>query len=84
MSLNTKVSDFISGLRDDGEDLFPYLANKDWESGKPFYYSGPYWDDLEAQELIYAVMKGKWLASGERVNIFEKEFSTRFGFDHCR
>ena len=47
MSLNTKVSDFISGLRDDGEDLFPYLANKDWEPGKPVYYSGPYWDDKE-------------------------------------
>ena len=22
----------------------PYLANKDWEPGKPVYYSGPYWD----------------------------------------
>jgi len=23
----------------------PYLANKDWEPGKPVYYSGPYWDN---------------------------------------
>ena len=58
------------------------MANKDWKPGKSIYYSGPYWDDLEAQELIYAVLKGKWLSSGEKVNKFEREFSNKFGFGH--
>ena len=44
MSIKEKVSDFISELEDDGENLFPYLANKDWKPGNNIYYSGPYWD----------------------------------------
>ena len=27
-------------------------------------------------------MKGKWLSSGEKVNKFEHEFSSKFGFDY--
>ena len=64
------------------DNVFPFMANKDWKPGNNVYYSGPYWNDLEAQELIYAVMKGKWLSSGEKVNKFEKQFSDHFGFDH--
>ena len=36
---------------------------------------GSYWDDHEARELVYSIMKGKWLSSGEKVNKFEHEFS---------
>jgi len=82
MSLNNKVSDFISGLRNDGEDLFPYLANKDWEPGKPVYYSGPYWDDKEVAAAITTLLSGKWLPAGEEVNKFERAFSKRFEFDY--
>ena len=46
------------------------------------YYSGPYWDDLEAREMIHAVLKGKWLSSGEKVNKFEHEFSKKFNFKY--
>ena len=46
MSIKNKVSDFISELQGDGENLFPYLANKDWKPGKNIFYSGPYWDCL--------------------------------------
>lgn len=82
MSLNTKVSDFINGLRNDGEDLFPYLANKNWEPGKPIYYSGPYWDDKEVAAAITTLLSGKWLPAGEEVNKFERAFSKRFNFNH--
>ena len=41
-----------------------------------------YWDDHEARELVYSIMKGKWLSSGEKVNKFEREFSSKFGFEH--
>ena len=52
------INNFIQSAKEIDDDIFPFMANKDWEEGKPVYYSGPYWDDLEAQELIYAVLKG--------------------------
>ena len=76
------IEKFIQDAKEMDDNVFPFMANKDWKPGKNVYYSGPYWDDLEAQELIYSVMKGKWLSSGEKVNKFEKEFSQRFGFGH--
>lgn len=76
------IEKFIQDAKEMDDNVFPFMANKDWKPGKNVYYSGPYWDDLETQELIYGVMKGKWLSSGEKVNKFEKEFSQRFGFDH--
>ena len=76
------IEKFISDAKEMDDNVFPFMANKDWKPGNNVYYSGPYWDDLEAQELIYGVMKGKWLSSGEKVNKFEKEFSKRFEFEH--
>ena len=76
------IDSFIQSAKEMDDNVFPFMANKDWKPGNNVYYSGPYWNDLEAQELIYAVMKGKWLSSGEKVNKFEKEFSDRFGFGH--
>ena len=56
---------------------------KDFVPGKnSVYYSGPYWDDLEIREVIYSILKGKWLSSGERVNKFEIEFSKKFNFKY--
>ena len=75
------IDKFIQDAKELDDNVFPFMANKDWKPGKPVYYSGPYWNDLEAQELIYAIMKGKWLSSGEKVNKFEREFSNRFGFE---
>jgi CDP-6-deoxy-D-xylo-4-hexulose-3-dehydrase len=78
------IESFIQSAKDMDDNIFPFIANKkDFVAGRDnVYYSGPYWDDLEAQELIYAVLKGKWLSSGEKVNKFEKEFSNKFGFGY--
>lgn len=78
------INNFIQSAKDIDDDIFPFIANKkDFVAGKDnVYYSGPYWNDLEAQELIYAVLKGKWLSSGEKVNKFEREFSNKFNFKH--
>tara|TARA_R100001460_G_scaffold83907_2_gene124865 strand:- start:4808 stop:6103 length:1296 start_codon:yes stop_codon:yes gene_type:complete len=76
------IDTFIESAKEMDDDIFPFMANRGWEEGKPVYYSGPYWDDNEARELIYSVMKGKWLSSGEKVNRFEHEFSRKFGFSH--
>ena len=82
MSVKDKVSNFISELQDDGEKLFPYLANKSWKPGGNIYYSGPYWDDQEPIAAITTLLKGNWLPAGEEVNKFEKQFGKKFGFDY--
>lgn len=78
------IDSFIESAKNIDDDIFPFIANKkDFVEGKDsVYYSGPYWDDLEARELIYSVLKGKWLSSGEKVNKFEHEFSKKFNFKY--
>ena len=78
------IENFVQSAKEIDDNIFPFIANKeDFVAGKDnIYYSGPYWNGLEARELIYAVLKGKWLSSGEKVNKFEKEFSNKFGFNH--
>ena len=78
------IENFIQSSKEIDDNIFPFIANKkDFIEGiDSVYYSGPYWNDLEARELIYAVLKGKWLSSGEKVNKFEKEFSNKFGFGY--
>ena len=80
MSIKEKVSDFISQLQGDGENLFPYLANKDWKPGKNIFYSGPYWDEQEPIAAITTLLKGNWLPAGEQVNKFEAQFGKKFDF----
>ena len=80
MSVKDKVSNFISELQGDGENLFPYLANKNWKPGDNIYYSGPYWDEQEPTAAITTLLKGNWLPAGEQVNKFEAQFGKRFDF----
>ena len=82
MSVTKKVSNFITSLQNDDENLFPYLANSDWKSGNNVYYSGPYWDEKEVAAAITTLLTGKWLPAGEEVNKFEHQFSKKFGFQH--
>ena len=78
------INQFIQNAKEMDDDIFPFIANKEqFIPGKDsVYYSGPYWDDSEARELIHSIMKGKWLSSGEKVNKFEHEFSKKFNFKH--
>ena len=75
-----QIQDFLQSISDE-EGLYPYLANKrDFIPGQsPVYYSGPYWDNREVETIIHSFLKGKWLASGEEVNKFERSFSKKFG-----
>ena len=70
------MDDLINNLLENASP--PYLANKDWEPGKPVYYSGPYWDNEELAVSIKALLAGKWLPSGEEVSKFERKFSKKF------
>ena len=82
MSVSKKVDHFIDSLREDGENLFPYLSNENYKKGNPIYYSGPYWDNREISVSITSLLDGKWLCAGEKVDKFEKEFAQKFGFYH--
>lgn len=82
MSVNDKVTKFISQLQRDKENLFPYLANKNWQRGDQIFYSGPYWDEREVAAAITTLLEGKWLPAGEEVNKFERAFSKMFDFKH--
>lgn len=84
MSLNHLISDFIKTAKEKDDNLFPFIANKkEFDKEKDsVYYSGPYWDDQEVEALLYSVLKGKWLSSGEAVNKFEREFSKKFNKEY--
>ena len=82
MSVTDKVSGFIENLQAEGEQLFPYLANKNWKRGDQVFYSGPYWDNREPAAAITTLLQGKWLPAGEEVNKFERAFSNMFEFEH--
>ena len=78
------IDSFITSAKESDDNTFPFIANKkEFIKGKDnVYYSGPYWDDTEIRESIYSLMKGKWLAAGEKVDKFEAEFSKQFNFKH--
>ena len=74
-----QLQDFLESISNE-EGLYPYMPN-----GKPFipgkssvYYSGPYWDNKEIESIFNCFLTGKWLASGEEVNKFERKFSKKF------
>ena len=87
MSIDNIISDLLEKVQGE-EGAFPYMANKrEFVAGEsPVYYSGPYWDNDEIEVILKSFLKGKWLASGEEVNKFEKKFSKKsfkvhvFGF----
>ena len=80
MSIDNIISDLLEKVQGE-EGVFPYMANKgEFVPGKsPVYYSGPYWDNSEIEVIFKSFLKGKWLASGEEVNKFERKFSKKFG-----
>ena len=80
MSIDNIISDLLEKVKDE-EGVFPYMANRgEFVPGEsPVYYSGPYWDNHEIEVIFKSFLKGKWLASGEEVNKFERKFSKKFG-----
>ncbi len=84
MSVNGKITGFINQLREEGETVFPFLYNKKLETFNPdkdwVFYSGPYWGDEEIAAAMESLLTGKWVAAGENVARFEREFSKKYNF----
>lgn len=78
--MDNLIQNFLNQIKNEEDNLFPYLVNsKKFVPGKSsVYYSGPYWDNKEIEVTFSAFLKGKWIASGEEVNKFEKKFSKKF------
>lgn len=76
------IESFLESAKAFDENLYPFMANKKGFNPKKdsVYYSGPFWDDSEIIKIIYTILNGKWLSSGEEVNKFEREFSKKFNF----
>ena len=64
------------------EDYIPQFCHNLKSNENTIYYGGPLYDDNELVEVIDTFLFGKWLASGEKVDKFEKEFSKRIGVKH--
>ncbi len=57
---------------------YVYNDNVDFKPGvTPIYYSGPYWNNDEIVVAVKSLLTGKWLSSGENVQLFENKFAKR-------
>ena len=72
-------------LKSLSEQYFPkYIVNYDnfTPQKDAILYSGPYWDSKELYAIINTVLNGNWIVSGENVEKFQSEFSTKFNVKH--
>lgn len=76
----------IDGMIKELAKLTPRYAynTKDFVPGKSqVLYSGPYWDEKEMEAAITALVKGRWLVSGEKVAQFQLKFGRMFNAHWC-
>ncbi len=83
MQVEELVNQLFEKIKDE-PCFMPYLynaKNKSFDENKDWvYYSGPYWNELEAKAAVLTFITGQWLVSGENVARFENEYSKKFGF----
>ena len=61
-----------------------YLPNfNDFEPGKDYVlYSGQYWNEKELELAMSSFLTGNWIASGDNVIEFQRQFAKRFNVGH--
>ena len=47
------IDTFIESAKEMDDDIFPFIANKNWEEGKPVYYSGSHTGMNLRQENLF-------------------------------
>jgi len=45
-------------------------------------YAGPYWNHLEIEAMLDAILNGDWIVSGSKVEKFQIEFAKKFNVGH--
>lgn len=78
------IKNFIKDLK--AMNYFPpYLINKksNFQPDKDsVLYSGPFWEHEEIEAALTSLLKSKWSSSGEKVFLFERQFSKKFNVKH--
>ena len=77
MTKKDKILNFINSLEQEESTFIPQFCHNLKDTKNKVYYGGPSYTKEELVEAIDTLLFGKWLASGENVARFEKEFSKR-------
>lgn len=77
MTKKDKILNFINSLEQEENTFIPQFCHNLKDTKNKVYYGGPSYTKEELVEAIDTLLFGKWLASGENVARFEKEFSKR-------
>ena len=75
MTKKDKILNFINSLEQEENTFIPQFCHNLKDTKNKVYYGGPSYTKEELVEAIDTLLFGKWLASGENVARFEKEFS---------
>ena len=76
MDRKNKILNFLNQLESE-ETFIPQFCHNLKSVDNKVYYGGPSYSKEELVEAIDTLLFGKWLASGESVAKFEKEFSKK-------
>jgi CDP-6-deoxy-D-xylo-4-hexulose-3-dehydrase len=77
MSRKEKILNFLLSLENEENLFIPQFCHNLKDVKNKVYYGGPSYTKEEIVEAIDTLLFGKWLASGENVAKFEKEFSKK-------
>jgi len=84
MNRKEKILNFINVLEEEEKTFIPqFCHNLKALNAEKVYYGGPSFSKEEIVEAIDTLLFGKWLASGESVVKFEKEFSKKINQKYC-
>lgn len=79
MDIDKEIKGLIQKISTEYKVL-PYVYNNDETfvpHKTPIYYSSPVWNNDEVIVAIKTLLVGKWLASGENIQKFEREFAKK-------
>jgi len=79
--IRAQILQFLSEM-EESHGYIPKFAHNLKDESTKAYYSGPLFDKNEIAAAIESLIAGKWLATGEKVTKFEREFSKHIGCDH--
>lgn len=77
MTKKDKILNFLNSLEQEENVFVPQFCHNLKDTKNKVYYGGPSYSKEELVEAIDTLLFGKWLASGENVARFEKEFSKK-------
>jgi CDP-6-deoxy-D-xylo-4-hexulose-3-dehydrase len=80
------IDDILQDLREYLKDNKPkyFYTGSNIPGESTILYSGPFWDENEIVAAVESLTTGKWLATGEKVFKFERQFAKKFGVKYAQ